>query len=132
LLIPYLRYLRFALWNVNKKSKIYEYNASNIFKNKPKTFDFIQNNEIKSKTKVNKCNPIDLTYKNYQVKLNNKYYPTHYQLYRNKSINFKCLNESKQVKKILLWTKFYNSYTDYYYGFVSIPIELEFHTKRRK
>jgi len=92
----------------------------NLFEIKSKSFEIIHDANKETNSKLNECNPINLSYKHFQVKINNKLYPTHYQLYRNKSINFKCLNKSKTIKKILLWTKFYNSYNDYYYGFGEI------------
>jgi hypothetical protein len=62
-----------------------------------------------------KCKPIYSKNKQYTVKLEGISYPQYVPIYFNKSINFKCLNQSSVTKKILLWNTFFGS-QDYSYG----------------
>jgi hypothetical protein len=49
------------------------------------------------------------------VSLDGRNYPQYVPLYRNKSINFECLNKNKVVKKILYWNLFFG-WPDFRYG----------------
>lgn len=64
----------------------------------------IRKNEVRS---ILKCDPINHDHKQFTVEINNQKYPKSLKLNQNQSINFTCLNESKKIKRLLLWTTFY-------------------------
>ena len=69
-------------------------------------YTFIENYNIIVASDVAKCSPFKMNATQFKIKIENEYYPKILPLYYNNSINFRCLNESKVVKKILLWNKF--------------------------
>ena len=62
----------------------------------------------------NICNPIKHSVDQFKITLDGATYPQLKKLTRNKSINFKCLNQAK-TKLILFWNPFFSS-QDYYFG----------------
>ena len=65
-------------------------------------FDVFLNNT----QKVEKCDKFLNTSTQFSVVIDGIKYPKHIPLYENKTINFKCLNSSKNIKTILMWNKF--------------------------
>lgn len=61
------------------------------------------------------CEPILKESKQFFVFIDGEIYPKLVPSYFNKSINFKCLNRKKEVKKILLWNDF-GPWLDFKYG----------------
>jgi hypothetical protein len=51
------------------------------------------------------CNPINETYVQFTVRINDTVYPMHVSPHLNKSINFECLNRAEKHKIILFWNK---------------------------
>ena len=51
------------------------------------------------------CSPINDEFKHFTVEIDGVLYPKYIQQYRNKTINFDCLNEKKEIKRILLWNR---------------------------
>ena len=74
-----------------------------------------KNGRFYSQLNAIQCNPINDFYKQYTIQIDGHTYPKHLNLHTNKSINFKCLNQNKKLKLILLWNKFWDI-TDYRYG----------------
>ncbi len=54
-----------------------------------------------------KCDPFLKNATQFRVDLNGQTYPRIILLYQNASINFECLNRSREIKKILLWNSFF-------------------------
>jgi alpha-1,3-fucosyltransferase len=92
-----------------------------FYMNKTLNFSFkIISDEIRNFNENNegnniKCSPFNLNRKNFFVKFYNQTYPKSLPLYLNQTINFECLNSSKNIKLILLWTPFYEK-VSYGYG----------------
>ena len=63
-------------------------------------------NNNNNKTIIN-CYPFKQNYKPYQVEIDNITYPRVLPLHLNESINFDCLNQSSDIKKILFWNSFF-------------------------
>lgn len=73
--------------------------------------------------KIPKCNGVHLNKTQFKVKLDGITYPNIVPLYHNRSLNFECLNSSKSMKTILMWTKFKGTpLVDYGFGKVQ-PFE---------
>ncbi len=69
------------------------------------------------------CNPINENYTQFRVEIDGYFYPRDpLNRFRNKSINFDCLNKSKKIKRIMLWNMLGN-YNSYNVGFVKPFIE---------
>ena len=62
-----------------------------------------------------KCKPIRYDSNHNYFKIGNEIYPKSFQLHKNKSIDFDCLNQNKKTKLILFWNKFYGK-LDHNYG----------------
>jgi alpha-1,3-fucosyltransferase len=54
-----------------------------------------------------RCSPFKLNFKPYRVKIDNNTYPRSLPLHLNDSIDFNCLNQSSDIKKILFWNSFF-------------------------
>lgn len=63
----------------------------------------------------NQCIPINRSFKEFKVKIDGEFYPKYVRLSQNNSINFECLNKKQNIKKILLWNKYYGD-EDFDYG----------------
>lgn len=62
---------------------------------------------LPKKTSIDKnCSAIDTNSAQFKINIDGINYPNILPLYHNRSINFKCLNSSKTIKTILMWTKF--------------------------
>jgi hypothetical protein len=59
------------------------------------------------------CNPILKGANNFKVTINKEKYPKREPLYENASLNLTCLNSSKTIKTILMWTKMSGKPFDY-------------------
>jgi hypothetical protein len=62
-----------------------------------------------------KCEPIKKINKQIYY-INDVTYPKLISLHSNKSIDFNCLNQSKNLKLILFWNKMWNVRDDFYFG----------------
>jgi len=58
-------------------------------------------------TKGKKCLPINKNFHQHTVKIDGFNYPRSVPLFLNRSINFDCLNQSSDIKKILFWNSFF-------------------------
>lgn len=70
--------------------------------------EFLLNDNVSLDT-IHNCNPFLHENIQFYILLNDQIYPKRILLHQNKTINFSCLNESVQVKKILYWTTMYAS-----------------------
>ena len=61
------------------------------------------------------CDPILKNVNQFRVKIDGQTYPRIIHLYQNASINFECLNRSKEIKKIFFWNNFFGD-RDFAYG----------------
>lgn len=69
------------------------------------------------------CKPIKQNAKQFQVRVDDEVYPKRVPLFHNTTLDFECLNSSKNIKTILMWTKFKGSpLIDYGFG-VGKPFE---------
>jgi alpha-1,3-fucosyltransferase len=57
-----------------------------------------------------KCSPTRASgnARSYSVEINGVRYPHQILLHQNRSINFECLNKNSEIKRILLWTTYFN------------------------
>ena len=80
-------------------------------------FDLLNIERIffKSKTPNNYCEIFFKDERQYRVKIDDDIYPKSVSLFKNKSIDFKCLSENAQLKTILLWNDFFG-FANYSYG----------------
>lgn len=53
------------------------------------------------------CNPFNIDHAEYKVNIDGVKYPKLTSLFYNDSINFTCLEQGSQIKKILLWNSFF-------------------------
>ena len=67
--------------------------------------DNIKNSDRLIFNNHNQCNPINETYVQFTVRINDTVYPMHVSPHLNKSINFECLNRAEKHKIILFWNK---------------------------
>jgi hypothetical protein len=56
---------------------------------------------------LRECQPFLANVSQYQVQLDGRVYPQISQLHLSQTINFECLNRSRNTKKILLWNGFF-------------------------
>ena len=103
-LVSCFKYISFINKSVENEKKI-------IFSFKK----FIEIKKIVNKENNITCSPFNYDKKNFFIKLDNETYPKSLPLYLNNTINFECLNSSKNNKLILLWTPFYEK-VSYGYG----------------
>jgi glycoprotein 3-alpha-L-fucosyltransferase len=73
---------------------------------------YVYTNNIKNSDRLifnnhNQCNPINETYVQFTLTINDTVYPMHVSPHLNKSINFECLNRAEKHKIILFWNKFW-------------------------
>ncbi len=74
--------------------------------------DFVDENELLS---ILECDPFLKNVTQFRVELDGQMYPRIIQLNQNVSINFDCLNRSREIKKIFLWNSFFG-HRDFAYG----------------
>jgi hypothetical protein len=82
-----------------------------------------QSSQIYSKLKLKNefnllpqsCDPFLKNANQFRVEIDGQTYPRIIHLYQNASINFDCLNRSREIKKILLWNPFFGHW-DFAYG----------------
>ncbi len=75
--------------------------------------------KFKFKNKLNflreSCDPFLKNATQFRVKIDGQTYPRIIHLYQNASINFDCLNRSREIKKIFFWNNFFGD-QDFAYG----------------
>jgi hypothetical protein len=116
--------LYFESYKFVDQSKIYNFiitgNKDSIFNgllNNSISSYFIGNlasNQNESKSNSQNCTPFLIDYKQYSVNINGQIYPKSMTNYKNKSINFECLNQNVKSKTILFWNPFFG---DFKYSF---------------
>jgi hypothetical protein len=95
----YDKSIKSELLNDHKKFFLNETKHQNLFK------------KINHRRFEEKCDPFYKYDKQYSVQINGQNYPKAVTLYRNKSINFECLNKNEKIKTILFWNSFFGDET---------------------
>jgi alpha-1,3-fucosyltransferase len=106
-------YLLFVIYTVEQKYFIYLY-IYYIYKDISGILEYlnVEWNMLKlsatelSTGEATTCHIFNYSHRPFRVSLGGRVYPQFRPLYHNKKINFECLNASKSIKRILLWTKF--------------------------
>jgi alpha-1,3-fucosyltransferase len=84
---------------------------NDFFFSKENLEDLNKNYRTLSNQNLDKCNPIVDDSASYSVEINQIRYPQYVSLHANKSINFECLNKSREIKRILFWTTWFGDDT---------------------
>lgn len=110
----YVRYLKVVNLNVfvsttNKSNEDRSIGAKTIGLNGLEVRRSLSTAKSVAYVKSTPCKAYDETKRQFRVTLDGVTYPNVVPLYHNSSIDFQCLNSSKSVKTILMWTKFNGS-----------------------